>query len=159
MKRILILLTLCLYLFTTQVYAQQNIEKNHNLSEENNYRFSFMVNGGGPNIFGSLSFGVLLGNTANLEAGIALGKFHLGGNFFINSLLEETPITPYVGAHWSYYEEFMGPTTYPLYFPVGMRYMNNRGTSISAEIAYLHAEDRFIIKSPLWFGIKLGKYF
>lgn len=141
-------------------FISQPTEKRVNqITSAKHYRYVFMVNGGGPNIFGSISMGAMISDFANLEAGLALGKFHMGASVFINNWMKNPDFTPYVGAHWSYYEEFMGPTTHPLYFPAGIRYLNERGLSVSAEIAYLVSDERFLIQSPIWGGIKLGKYF
>lgn len=170
-KKIL-LLVICIQVLVLNLIAQSGQSANsfvlssYSLEQKDNifastkpYRYSLMVNGGGPNIFGSIAFGAMISDFANVEVGLAIGKFHVGASVFIKQWIKNPDFTPYIGAHWSYFEEFMGPTTFPLYFPAGIRYLNERGYSLSFELAYLVSDSRFFLQSPVWGGIKFGKYF
>ena len=124
------------------------------------YRFNVMLNGGGAIVWGSVSGSVLLAKFMSIDLGLGIGKAYAGTTFYLPISLNNTNWQPYIGANIAYYEEFMGPTSRLLYIPVGMRFLNYRGTSISFEAACLFSDnDRFMIKAPVWGGIKFGKYF
>lgn len=125
------------------------------------YRFNVMFNAGGPAIFGSVSGSIMLTKNFGLEAGIMFGKAHAGFNIFFNSPFVNDSWQPYIGGQVVFFEEFMGPTSKLIYAPVGLRYMNARGMSFSVEIADLFNDnEKFLLdKSPVWGGIKFGKYF
>ena len=125
-----------------------------------NYRFNVMLNGGGTIVWGALSGSVMLTEHISFDIGLGLGKAYTGSTVYFNSPFNNKHWQPYIGANIAYFEEFMGPTSRLLYIPLGMRFIGNRGTSISFEVAGLMSDnDRFMIKVPFWGGIKFGKYF
>ena len=124
------------------------------------YRFNVMLNAGGAVVFGSISGSVMLGNNASIDLGLGLGKAYVGFTLYLNPLAKNENWQPYLGINVAYFEEFMGPTSKLIYIPVGMRFLNYRGSSFSIEIAGLISNnDRFLLKSPIWGGVKFGKYF
>ncbi|MEA2041532.1 MAG: hypothetical protein U9N85_03130 [Bacteroidota bacterium] len=128
--------------------------------EKETYRYSVQLNAGGPTIFGSVSGSMLITQSFSIELGLAFAKANIGINAFFKSPFINDYWQPYIGAQAVFYEEFMGSTYGLLYTPIGFRYMNSRGTTFSVEVAGLFSnKEGFVIKSPVWGGIKFGKYF
>lgn len=142
-----------------KVVNKQMIE-NKSLRAKDRYRYNIMLNTGGAVIWGSVSGSILLADFMSLEVGLGFGKMYTGTTIYLNSPFENTDWQPYVGANIAYFEEFMGPMSILVYTPLGLRYLNYKGVSISFEIAYLSSNnDRFLIDAPMWGGIRFGKYF
>ncbi|MEN8122588.1 MAG: hypothetical protein ABFS35_19755 [Bacteroidota bacterium] len=156
MKKRLIHTILLFLLIYSGLYSQNKAYDNLKAP----YRFNIMLNGGGAIIWGSVSGSVMLANFMSLDLGLGLGKTYAGTTFYINSPFKNKLWQPYIGADIALFEEFMGPTSMLGYIPLGLRYLNNFGISVSFELAGLMSNnDRFFIKSPIWGGIKFGKYF
>lgn len=131
-----------------------------NDKRDKSYRFNVMLNAGGPVVWGSVSGSILLADFMSLDAGLGLGKAYGGTTLYINSPFKNTNWQPYVGANIAYFEEFMGPTSTLIYMPAGLRYLNHKGTSISFEAGFLFSNNnRFFLETPVWGGIRFGKYF
>ena len=129
-------------------------------TREKSYRFNVMLNAGGPVVWGSVSGSILLADFMSLDAGLGLGKAYGGTTIYLNSPFKNTNWQPYVGANIAYFEEFMDPTSTLIYMPAGLRYLNHKGTSISFEAGFLFSNnDRFFLETPVWGGIRFGKYF
>jgi len=129
-------------------------------TREKSYRFNVMLNAGGPVVWGSVSGSILLADFMSLDVGLGLGKAYGGTTLYLNSPFKNTNWQPYVGANIAYFEEFMGPTSTLIYMPAGLRYLNHKGTSISFESGFLFSNnDRFLLETPVWGGIRFGKYF
>ena len=127
---------------------------------ESGFRFNIMINGGGPVIWGAISGSVLIKEFISLDVGLGLGKIYGGTTIYFNSPFKNTNWQPYIGANISYFEEFMGPVSTLTYLPVGLRYLNYKGTSLSFEIAFLSSNnEHFMLKTPVWGGVRFGKYF
>jgi len=124
------------------------------------YRFNVMLNAGGPAIYGAISGSIVLKDIVSIDLGLGLGKAYAGTSIYLNSPFKNPDWQPYIGADIVYFEEFMGPVSILMYIPAGLRYLNYNGTSISFEIAFLSSNnERFFLDSPLWGGIRFGKYF
>ena len=142
-----------------KIVNRKMINKNSDVLIEP-YRFNVMLNGGGAVIFGAVSFSFLLTKNISFDLGFGMFKPYVGTTVYINPLFKNKKWQPYIGANVAYFEEFMGPTSWLLYIPVGIRFLNKKGTSLSFEVAGLMSDnERFMIKSPVWGGIKFGKYF
>jgi len=128
--------------------------------ERIDYRYNIMLNAGAAAVWGSISGSILLTNIISVDIGLGLGNIYAGTTFYLKSPFNNSDWQPYVGANIAYFEEFMGPVSTLVYIPTGFRFLNYRGTSISFEIALLVSNnDRFLIESPVWGGIRFGKYF
>jgi len=124
------------------------------------YRFNVMLNCGGAVVWGSISGSVLVTDFMSLDVGLGLGKIYGGTTLYFPPPFKNSNWQPYVGLNIAYFEEFMGPTSTLIYLPAGMRYLNKKGTSFSFEAGYLGSDnDQFLLDSPIWGGIRFGKYF
>jgi len=140
--------------------VNKQMTENQIIREGNDYRFNFMLNAGGVVVWGAISGSILLTDFMSVDIGLGLGTIYAGTTFYLNSPFNNSDWQPYVGANIAYFEEFMGPVSTLVYIPAGLRFLNYRGTSISFEIALLLSNnDRFLIESPIWGGIRFGKYF
>lgn len=140
--------------------VNKQMTENNKISHKDDYRFNIMINAGGPLVWGAVSGSILLADFMSLDVGVGIGKFNAGTTIYLNSPFMNKDWQPYVGANIAYFEEFMGPTSTLAYMPVGLRYLNYKGTSVSFELAFLASNnDLFLIKSPVWGGIRFGKYF
>ncbi len=143
-----------------RIVINKIIAKKKNALITKDYRFNVMLNAGGAIVWGAVSGSLMLSNQLSVDFGLGLGKVYGGITFYMSSPFENKQWQPYVGANIAYFEEFMGPTSRLYYLPVGMRFLNSTGISISFELAVLTANnDRFMIKSPIWAGVRFGKYF
>ncbi len=167
-NRILLTSLLLLLVFTSMysqktnvgVVSNKQMTENQIIREGNDYRFNLMLNAGGVVVWGSISGSILLTDFMSVDIGLGLGKIYAGTTFYLKSPFNNSNWQPYVGANIAYFEEFMGPVSRLVYIPAGLRFLNYRGTSISFEIALLLSNnDRFLIESPVWGGIRVGKYF
>lgn len=136
------------------------LHSSENISKTRDYRFNIMLNGGGAVVWGSISGSFLVTDFLSLDVGLGLGKVYGGTTVYFNSPFKNKNWQPFVGLNIAYFEEFMGPTSTLLYMPAGLRFLNERGTSVSFESGLLRSNnDRFVLNTPIWGGIRFGKYF
>ncbi len=143
-----------------RIVVNKQMVENKSLRAKDSYRYNIMLNTGGAVIWGSVSGSILLADFMSLDVGLGLGKIYAGTTIYLNSPFKNTDWQSYIGANIAFFEEFMGPVSTLVYTPLGLRYLNYKGVSISFEIAYLSSNnDRFLIEAPIWGGIRFGKYF